>query len=79
MDTRCLFAVKEDNTREDFSIVKCIDNIERKYTQWFIIIIDLSLLSISILRDQIMELFLTNESVFIFISPADHILNVFFR
>ena len=29
MDTRCLFAVKTDNSREDFSVVKCIDNIER--------------------------------------------------
>lgn len=27
MDTRCLFAVKDDGTREDFSVVKCIDNI----------------------------------------------------
>ena len=33
MDTRCLFAVKEDGTKEDFSVVKCIDNIEKKYTQ----------------------------------------------
>jgi hypothetical protein len=32
MDTRCLFAVKEDGSREDFSVVKCIDSIERKYT-----------------------------------------------
>ena len=36
MDTRCLFVVKEDGTREDFSVVKCIENIEKKYTQWFI-------------------------------------------
>jgi hypothetical protein len=33
MDTRCLFAVKEDGSREDFSVVKCIDNIEKRYTQ----------------------------------------------
>ena len=32
MDTRCLFAVKEDGSREDFSVVKCIDNIERMYS-----------------------------------------------
>jgi len=31
MDTRCLFVVKEDGTREDFSVVKCIDNLEKKY------------------------------------------------
>jgi len=32
IDTRCLFAVKEDGTREDFSVVKCIDKIERTFT-----------------------------------------------
>jgi hypothetical protein len=32
MDTRCLFAVKEDGTREDFSVVKCIDSIEKKFS-----------------------------------------------
>lgn len=31
VDTRCLFAVKEDGSREDFSIVKCVHNIEEKY------------------------------------------------
>jgi len=33
MDTRCLFAVKEDGKKEDFSVVKCIENIEKKYVQ----------------------------------------------
>ena len=28
VDTRCLFVVRNDGTREDFSIVKCISNIE---------------------------------------------------
>jgi len=37
MDTRCLFAVKEDGAREDFSVVKCIDNLERKYeVKWYL-------------------------------------------
>lgn len=30
VDTRCLFVVRNDGTREDFSIVKCIDNLEKK-------------------------------------------------
>lgn len=32
VDTRCLFVVRNDGTREDFSITKCIDNLERKLT-----------------------------------------------
>lgn len=32
VDTRCLFAVKQDGTREDFSIVKCIKNLEDQYS-----------------------------------------------
>ncbi len=31
VDTRCLFVVKNDGTREDFSVVKCIQKIEEKY------------------------------------------------
>lgn len=31
VDTRCLFVVRDDGTREDFSIVKCISNIESKH------------------------------------------------
>lgn len=30
VDTRCLFVVRNDGTREDFSIVKCINNLENK-------------------------------------------------
>lgn len=33
-DTRCLFAVRNDGTREDFSIVKCIGKIEEKFSAW---------------------------------------------
>lgn len=33
VDTRCLFVVREDGTREDFSIVKCISNVENKYRE----------------------------------------------
>lgn len=29
MDTRCLFVVREDGSREDFSVVKCIDSLEK--------------------------------------------------
>jgi hypothetical protein len=32
MDTRCLFAVKGDGSREDFSVVKCIENLEKKHS-----------------------------------------------
>ena len=28
--TRCFFAVKADATKEDFSVSKCINNLERK-------------------------------------------------
>ena len=35
-DTRCFFAVRNDGTREDFSVVKCINNIEDKFSAWFI-------------------------------------------
>jgi len=28
-DTRCFFAVKEDGKKEDFSSVKCINNLEK--------------------------------------------------
>ena len=28
IDTRCFFVVREDGTREDFSVVKCINKIE---------------------------------------------------
>lgn len=30
-DTRCLYVVREDGTKEDFSVLKCISNIESKY------------------------------------------------
>lgn len=33
-DTRCLFAVRNDGTKEDFSIVKCIGKIEEKFSAW---------------------------------------------
>ena len=33
-DTRCLFAVRNDGSREDFSIVKCIGKIEEKFSAW---------------------------------------------
>lgn len=33
VDTRCLFAVREDGSREDFSIVKCINSVEAKHLQ----------------------------------------------
>jgi tRNA pseudouridine38/39 synthase len=26
-ETRCFFAVKEDGTKEDFSVVKCVNNL----------------------------------------------------
>jgi len=29
-DTRCFFAVKADGSREDFSAVKCLANLEAK-------------------------------------------------
>jgi hypothetical protein len=32
LDIRCLFAVKNDGSREDFSIVKCIGRIEDKFS-----------------------------------------------
>jgi len=32
-DTRCFFAVKEDGTKEDFSAVKCINNLEEKLAE----------------------------------------------
>lgn len=35
-DTRCLFVVKEDGTREDFSILKCINKIEEKFSVWLL-------------------------------------------
>lgn len=33
-DTRCLFAIRNDGSREDFSIVKCIGKIEEKFSAW---------------------------------------------
>lgn len=33
-DTRCFFAVKPDGTREDFSAVKCLANLEAKLAFW---------------------------------------------
>lgn len=33
MDTRCLFVVKNDGSREDFSVVKCIDKLEKKFAE----------------------------------------------
>jgi hypothetical protein len=30
VDTRCLFVVRNDGTRDDFSIVKCIENLQNK-------------------------------------------------
>lgn len=28
-DTRCFYLVKSDGAREDFSVVKCINNLEK--------------------------------------------------
>jgi len=28
-DTRCFFIVREDGSKEDFSLVKCINNLEK--------------------------------------------------
>lgn len=33
LDTRCFFVVKTDGTREDFSVLKCINNIETKHSE----------------------------------------------
>lgn len=33
-DTRCFFVVKADGTKEDFSAVKCISNLEEKLGLW---------------------------------------------
>ena len=32
-DTRCFYIVRNDGTREDFSAVKCIENLEKKHAQ----------------------------------------------
>lgn len=31
-DTRCFYLVKNDGSREDFSVVKCIDKLEKSNT-----------------------------------------------
>ena len=32
-DTRCLYVVRTDKSKEDFSVLKCINKIEAKYAE----------------------------------------------